>query len=325
MKQLFPSFLLLALALTVACGGGAPAEPTVPPPTATPIIYPATFTPPAPETPLPSVTPTETTVPATRTPDADTQKVSAAFVRTARIAAYYINLTVTVVDPFGSTPNVQAGEPFKALGLEGRLNQTESTWHITGQEAIALGGDAEKGVDLLTVGGSVYVKGPATRLGAPEARWYSSGLAPDAPQNQYPQLLLNQFADNAALFPTMRAIQPETLDGFACTKYQSDEGEMSTLVAALLAATTQPAGVTRRDILFVSVCDDGYVHQWEWYYELTDPAHPDAKGTSNNVMHLSDIKIIVPLQPPPDAIPAQNQQPLPPANPFPFAKPTTTS
>lgn len=325
MKHIRWLLVLVALALISACGGGAPNELTPPPPTATPIVYPPTFTPGIPDTPEPTVTPTSTMVPPTRTPDADTQIVSAAFVRTARLGAYRVNLTVTVVDPFGTRAGANANEPFTALQVEGRLSQNDSDWHISGQEAVSLGGDATRGFDLRTVGGSVFIQGPASRLGAPEARWYTSALAPDAAQNQYPQTLFTKFADAAAVFPTFAPIELLTLNDRACTKYSSDQGETGAFISTMLSPLPQPPGGKRADALFVTVCNDGYVYQWEWYYEISDPNRPDIKLTSTTIMQLSELKILVPPQVPPDTIPVQNDVPLPEPGIFPFPKPTTTS
>lgn len=321
MNKPFVLPILLFLTLGIA-GGCAPAAPTVPPPTSTPIVYPATFTPQAEQ---PTVTPTATVtgIPPTRTPDAETQKVVAAFLRTSKLTVYQANMTIAVTDPTGSIPDSKPNEPLTLMSFQGRLNQGNTNWVWGGELAKKFGGDPVKGIQFVQLGTSIYLHGPAAPLGANQDAWYLTALTPDNIADQLPQFLFTKLAAVSGSFPTMHSVGNEELDKKPCIKYQGDTNETGDLFRALFSGGVTPTAApaaARHDSLFVWVCDDTYVHQWEWNYQL-----PASQATTRVTMHLNDLNIVVPIDAPPDAI--QLPQPFTFPTPIaqPFAAPTSTS
>lgn len=324
-KTLFLSILFVLTVLVAAgCAQGAPTEP---PPTSTPIVYPATFTPGA-ITPTVTSTPTATGIPPTRTPNADTQKVMAAFVRTAKLRAYQVNMTISAIDPTGSIPGSKPNEALTLLGFVGRINQADSQWQFTGEFVKDIGADPVKGITFVTLGDTVYLQGPATKFGATEARWYQTPLSAESMQDAFPQYYLDKLASAAASFPTMRSVGTEPLDNKSCTKYQGDENE-TRVFSRVLAGGIAPTDTTQdngaRDTLTIWVCDDAYVHQLEWSYQIPAGKAQGQYGTFTISMHLSELRILVPINAPPDSIPLPNPLTLPTPYAAPIAAPTTTS
>jgi hypothetical protein len=110
----------------------------------------------------------------------------------------------------------------------------------------------------------------------------------------------------------MRAAGQETLDNKACTRYDADEAEATRLFAALdrdgnlTGSAGAFEGTLQRATMNVWVCDDGYVHQLEMRVDIAPRANPDRTASLGISLRMNDLNIIVPLDPPPDAIPLPN-------------------
>src|SRR4051794_5821054 len=118
MTRLLPvlaGFLVMVM-LAVGCGGQAPTPEVYPT-----VVFPPTFTPVVIVEPSP--TPTVTGIPPTPTPDAETQKVIAGLVRTARLPVYRAQMRITVKDSKGSFPGATPNQEFPLMTMEGRVSQ----------------------------------------------------------------------------------------------------------------------------------------------------------------------------------------------------------
>jgi hypothetical protein len=168
------------------------------------------------------------------------------------------------------------------------------------------------------LGDRTYIRGPLTFFGAREDRWYVTPKTESAfTASSAPGSLLTELAASGAGMPAMRAAGQENLDNKACTKYQGDERGATALFAELIekGQLTQGAGsfegMLRRATMNVWVCEDGYVHQFEMGLEIAQNKNPDQIMTLGVSLRLNDLNIIVPLGPPPDAVPLPNPFVLP--------------
>lgn len=306
MKSSAPFFVLSILCLAIGCARAEPTPQGPPPPTATRIVYPATWTPVLTPTPLPP--------PPTQTPDANTVQVIKAFERTRGLNVYHVQMDVVVQDPTGSLPGAAPDEPFTVLSMEGRTNQDIQQFVLKGFILSLIGGNPERGIELITVGNKVYLRGPFPYLGAREDRWYVSPRPKNSTltDSANPQ---NVFADfGTDTLPTMRVVKAESLDGKQCTVYHGDERQAVTWFANLdpkgnlASALGRGNSQIEKGILSVTVCEDGYIHAMDLGLVFRVDRSTQS-GSLNLQVRLNDMNIIVPIQEPQDAIPLP--KPLP--------------
>jgi len=299
-------FVLVLLCLTIGCARAAPTPQGPPPPTATRIVYPATWTPVLTPTPLPP-TPTQT-------PDANTVQVIKAFERTRGLNVYHAQMEVVAQDPTGSLQGAAPGEPFAMLSMEGRTNKDIQQFVLKGFILSLIGGDPERGIEFITVGDKVYLRGPFAYLGATQDRWYVSPRPKDSSltDSANPQ---NVFADfGTAALPTMRVARAETLDGKNCSVYHGDERQSINYFVNLDPKGNLASALGRgnrqieKGILSVTVCEDGYIHAMDLGLVFRVDGSIQT-GSLNLQLRLNDMNIIVPIQEPQDAIPLP--KPLP--------------
>jgi hypothetical protein len=267
------SLMAAVLAYALAACGGQPAAvptaaPTAPPtqaPTATPIPT---------DTPVPTNTPP----PATPTPASASagsssaaageveQAIAAGLEQVQSASAYRVELEMAATGNLGmGAPAQGAGGPVALISLAGDVAGEDSRLTLKGLFSAFLGANPDQGLELITVDGASYVRGPAPLLGATEAQWYelpADGSSPASAvrSDQIVGGLVGADLDLSGF----EAAGEETLDGQRCQVYVGDKEATTRAFEAVgdqgLPGPQSFEEVTRAELKFW-ICEDGYFHQ----------------------------------------------------------------
>jgi hypothetical protein len=240
MKQKTLAFVLIASVLMSACGGAAK-TPAVPP-TATPIPPTAT---PAPK-------------PVAASGGDITQVLAEAYSKTYAAKSYSETFMLT-------GKGAVLGLPGEASDNEERVLMNQTSQVNGANRSTEIGGtmtqmmSSTTGVAYLTVDGTIYVKGPAQQLGAPEAKWYAVPaervgtirLPLQATDFFKTWTVEHDIAKNLKLTVTVE------MDGQSCQVYAANQEEL------LKSKGTFAANISKVDTAeaHVTICADGYVHE----------------------------------------------------------------
>jgi hypothetical protein len=291
----------------------------------------ATFTPVPTWTPtnVPSPRPSATLViqlPVRATPTArviGTQTASAgaiqkAFEKSVALNAYRMEIEMKAKGDLGNLPGgVNPNQEFVLLGMSGAVNGKDTHFVIKGILGAFFGGDANKGFEMMSVGGKTYVHGPLAMLGAPEDKWYigdssfkSSFSDPNQMVKPNENMDLNGF----------RKTGSETLDGQRCDVYTADKNSSLELFRSLntSGAPNQDAlGALDNAETKIWICDDGYFHQLAMNMEGHSQSNPAQKTAIQLKMRVFDLNANIKITAPANAAPMQ-------APAFFFGTPTAT-
>jgi hypothetical protein len=185
------------------------------------------------------------------------------------------------------------------------VNGKDTQMVFKGWLSTFLGGDPNKGFEMMSVGDKAYVRGPIPMFGAPENKWYvandqfkSSFTSSRNPLNSKQPVDWNGFEKSGS----------ETLDGRRCDVFR---GDRDTTYRLFLDLETQG---TRTQDLFDALdnaeiklwlCDDGYFHQLTMSLEGYQSAKPTDKVSMQVRIHLYDFNISVKITPPANPVPMQ--------------------
>lgn len=257
--------VLAAVSLALAACGAQQATPTSAPPT--PIPPTATAVPPT-ATPVPPtatpVPPTATAVPPTATPVPPTAapvatSLSAAMKKMESAVSYRLALSMTAKNlpgldiDFGTSPLIEA---------KGEFDGKNSRLEMSGLLALFLSGSPTSTVELLTVDGKSYLKGPLPLLGATENKWY----ADDGMSSSNPVEGLFSAAGADVKDADFTKAGTETLDGKRCDVFKGNKDALTRIFdQSGLGTFADDARASESEVtagsLEISVCDDGYVHR----------------------------------------------------------------
>lgn len=287
----------LALA---ACGApqATPVPPTPIPPTATPIPPTATPVPPT-ATPIP---PTATPVPPTPVPAPPTAapaaSLSAAMKKMETAVSYRVELSMTANNLPGLGADLGPGPLIEAKGeVDGKNNRLE----MKGLIAVFLSGSPTETVELLTVDGKTYMKGPLPLLGATEAKWYADdGMSSSNPVEGLFKSGQADFKD--ADFSRTGTV---TLDGKRCDVFTGNKDALARIFnQSGLGTFTNDAEANQSEItagaLRVAVCDDGFVHSLNMDIQMKLDELPNQSVDFSLGLRLSDFGMSFKLEAPKD-------------------------
>ncbi len=312
-KLISITLLLLAMTFTlVACGGEEPAAsaPTAEPPT--PTAEPALPTPiPATQTavPLPTSAPTDAAV-VEPADNADVDALVEALNTVGALTAYRFELEMS--GSGGELALVGAGDENTPLVVvEGAFDGQNTQFTMKGVFASFMGLDPEQGLQVITVDGQSYIRGPIPLLGAPEDIWYvtddaqSSITEPPLQTDSFIDPLTTNDVDPAAF----TIIGEETLDGQQCTVYRGDEEMLMGVMEDMSSSDSVPPvtetdQVQNAEIKFW-ICADGYLHQMDMFVEGVDETNPDELMSITMMMRLFDHNGDITITPPADAAPLE--------------------
>jgi hypothetical protein len=230
--------------------------------------------------PPPSSTREEPTATLVLAPDPIVGTILNALQRTDAATSYRIQMDATASGSLASAINNQNSAVL--LNVTGESVGADSHVVMKGIAMSKLTSDSARSIELTTVGGKNFVKGPLPLLGAKENKWYvlpsSQSLFRESPSG-----LSSVFGTSLGASRLVKAAA-EKLDGRTCDVYAGDKN-------AAIAAFANLAGESRmssseRAQLTSSVasaefkfwvCDDGYLHQVRIGFEGTDPRRPSER------------------------------------------------
>lgn len=303
------AFVLLAL-LLAACGGQPAAAPT-PAPTAPPTNTPAPTNTPIPPTATP-LPPTPTPAPASPAASGAgqtevEQAIAAGIERVRDASAYRVKLEMTASGAFmGAAGGTGAGT--QLIAIEGDVVGANSHLTLRGLFSALLGADPLQGLELISVDGTSYVRGPAPLLGATEDRWYElpdDGSSP-ASAVRADQIVGGLESANLDL-SGFEAAGAEELDGQQCQVYVGDkEATVAAFEAVGSDGLPGPQNfeeVERAELRFW-ICEDGYFHQLQLDTEGVPEGQTESVGYTM-LMRLFDFDAPITVEAPADAAPLE--------------------
>lgn len=200
-------------------------------------------------------------------------------------------------------------DPNKGLSLfnlTGAVSGKDSHIKFQGLLAMLLTGDPTKSLEILTVGGKTYLRGPLPMFGALEDKWYvSSGQA------QFSTNInegMPEIPDDPAIdWNAFKKTTTEALDGRRCDVYVGDKNATMKLFQAA------SSGMPNSDVLGnienattkLWICDDGYLHQLWMNIEGRSKDKPTEKVSLQMRLHIWDFNANIKLTPPANAVPLQ--------------------
>jgi hypothetical protein len=227
-------------------------------------------------------------------------------------SAYRVDLSISGKGNFatagGPTPVPGAeDEPIVLVVMKGDINGKDAHFTLQGILTAFLGIDPEKTFELISVDGKAYLKGPVPLLGANEEKWYEApaSAASVAQPPLTPGALLDSFGESGIDPADFKEAGTESLDGKSCMIYAGDKAAVVNAFSKLGGA----AGATQEDLDSIDnaefkfwVCDDGYMHQLKMLIEGHEKDKPDARGSFEILMKISDFGADIKISPPAEAI-----------------------
>ncbi len=236
--------------------------------------------------------------------------ISDALDKTASAKAMRFELEINAQGDFGGIPGMSEGTGSASLfSVSGATNGKDSDLTIKGFLAAFFGGDANKGLEIMTIGDKLYVHGPAPLFGAPEAKWYVGKNDSESGISGMPKTdtVTDSFKGENPDVTKFTKTKTEKFDGQNCDVYTADTAATLELLRSmdtsslpgqqdlqgLESATTQ-----------IWICADGYLHQLKLDMSGHQSGSSEVFGMQVRV-HLSDINGKVTLTPPTNAAPLQ--------------------
>lgn len=239
--------------------------------------------------------------------------ISNALEKNEQARSYRVTLEIKSKDP--------AGKESILLTVAGEANNQDVHWKASGVLAAVGGAGIDKGVEIISVGGTSYLHGPAPFLEAPEDKWY---LVPQAAglSSSFHPLFYTSFL-TSDLSGAQKA-GAESLDDKQCDIYTT--AKKATANSFITTINGSPVALTQDQLaLFdvadtrIYICDDDYLHQMTVDLELHDRNTPNQKGQFKALVHFYDFDQDIVISPPSDAVAVATRTPT--APPAPTATP----
>lgn len=297
-----------AVAAEVPVGDHAPAAAVVP------TQQPAAPAAPA-EEPVeePAAEPVEST--ANVPPFIPNTPVEFAMVKTALARSFQMEMEVSATGlppEMLNMPDLDPAQPITVMRMTGKVDTNSEKAHITmsGLVTELMGGNADRGIEIITADGHSYLRGPMPMLGAFENRWYDLGPDSGTIDESYddPDVLMHELQGQGFDLDIFTKTNSDTLDGQTCDVYSIDKAELMDLLARLdESGSMSPQDFADIDDMGVKIwiCEDGYFHQFEVRIDATDPSMPDQPISIRVVLHIFDYNGNFSITPPSDALPLE--------------------
>jgi hypothetical protein len=183
----------------------------------------------------------------------------------------------------------QAQGPVQVIGAEGEVVGEDSSIRLRGLFGQLLGADPAQGLELITVGGKSYVRGPVPLLGAPQAAWYALPEDGSSPANAVkPGEFVGGLTGADLDLSGFAAAGEEQLDGRQCRVFVGDK-EATERAFARMSGEGLPGPQSfeevRRAEMKFWVCEDGYFHK------LTLDSEGVPEGQTEPVSYLVTVRL----------------------------------
>lgn len=311
--------LLLLIVAAVGCSSPQPAVPTAapsptnPPPT----VAPSPTAPPPTATSAPTAAPasaataaTATTAP-TQPPAGSGTTLAQALSNSKKITTFRLDLSMSGKgDLSGANLPIPTNQEITLIGMAGELNGRDLHITLKGLVATFLGGDPDKGMEVMSVGGKNYLHGPAPTIapGATEDKWYilSQDQSSVTQLPLQPSEIFDDVGAQSAQLDVLKKGAPESLDGKQCDTYAGDKDATIKLFQSL----TQSAPPTPDDTNQIDdasskfwVCDDGFFHQMQINVTGHAKDKPAQTSTFSLRFHMWDHNGAIKITAPENALP----------------------
>ncbi len=229
-------------------------------------------------------------------------------VQTAR---YEMNMTLT--GQIWKLPETSANKKdFVFLSFVGESKGKDEHFVMKGY-IITLLTSNEKGLEITSLGDKIYLRGPISSLGAPEAKWYvdsKSAFLGTRPLSQ-PENWVAYGTRNPD-WTGFKKSGTETLDEKRCDVYRADKQATYKWYTSV-----SPEDIPNKDDfqdldnaeIKVWVCSDGYMHQFRMILETHSKYDPSLKGKMQQQMHFFDINGNISITAPASPVPFRLPQP----------------
>jgi hypothetical protein len=254
----------------------------------------------------PNVTPAAT---ATRPPTLQpTGPLMTAWSKTQKATTYRIEFQIAMSGNLPDLPPAwQLAQGMPVLGLTAAVNGKDAHMKMQGLLAMLLTGNPAQALEIMTIGGKIYLRGPAPMLGAPEAKWYVLTGQSNFSMNY--QEMLETPSDPTIDWNSFKKTTTEVLDGRRCDVYMGDKNVTLKFFDAIATTTGQGqdslGNITNATSKFW-VCDDGYLHQLLMNVEGASPNKPSEKVSFQVRLHAWDFNTNIKLTAPATAVPLPN-------------------
>ncbi|MBI5304848.1 MAG: hypothetical protein HY868_22120 [Chloroflexi bacterium] len=281
-----------------------PTSTRTPAPTATWVIQrPATAPPPTAVYRLPTRKPTVRVPTRTRVPG----PIQDGWDKTAKAQALRFDMNMTLAGDIWNLPGASGHKvEFSYLSFSGESQGKDNHFVMKGY-LIDLLIPSPKGLEMITVGNQVYLRGPVPMLGASEAKWYV-----DTATNLYTASSLRRPEDWIGYgygnpdWSSFKKAATESLDNKRCDVYRADK----TATQAWLRSVN-PEDILNPDTsdnmddaeIKVWLCDDGFAHQFRMILATHSKYDPQQKGKVQMQMHFYDLNGNVKISAPANATP----------------------
>lgn len=237
------------------------------------------------------------------------------------VTAYRIEFDWTVKGNLPDIPaNWQTAQGIPLFGIAGAVSGKDSQMKFKGLLAVILTGDPTKSIEILTVGGKTYLRGPAPMFGAPEDKWYAATGQFEF-STKVNEGMPGPPSDPAIDWNAFKKTGTEILDGRRCDVYSGDK---NTTIKLFQSASTETSGASWLDNIENAttkfwICDDGYLHQWIMNIDGRAKDKPTEKISLQSRLRMWDFNANIKLTPPANPAPLQM-----PSFDFSLATPTKT-
>jgi hypothetical protein len=213
-------------------------------------------------------------VPGSASAASGSSPIAAAAQKTTQAAAYRSSAKITVFGApeswFQHIPGVDPTKEIVLLDLQGSYRGADSRVTLKGLDALTLGLESGRAIELVTAGGESYLQGPIESLGATEPVWYSLG----AESGWSYDPLMSVISLGTIESGKLSKLRDAKLDGRSCAIYGADKA--AALNAIMLLMSPDSTGSELRALLARVVqgsaeiwsCDDGRIHQIDAAFDL---------------------------------------------------------
>ncbi len=258
-------------------------------------------------------TATATLVAASKPTSAASGAIAAAMSKGKTAKSYRVEIGMSMKGDLGqSKPGAAKNQEVSLLSMSGEINGQDSHLIMKGVVGAMFSGDPGKGIEMTSLGGKTFVRGPAPLLGAKDSRWYvlTEEEAAATKSNLGSPGMYDSFVGKDQDLSIFVPAGTETLDRFKCNVYGASKQDALNAFLGLGAtpAIGQDEWSTIQSSIKTSeykiwVCDDGYLHQVRINLEAQD-AKPADQFAMKLIVHAYDFGSNLKITAPPNAIPA---------------------
>jgi hypothetical protein len=232
-----------------------------------------------------------------------------ALIKTAPVTIYRMDMDMSATGALASGlggTTASSSQAVSVLSLAAAVNGKDAHFTMKGLFGSFMGADQNTGVEIITVGGKIYLHGPLPTLGANENKWYVTSDAQTIGS-------MAQSHDIGALakadLSAFKLSSSESLDNRHCDIYGSNDmlaiaKAFQSFDSGAMAGTGDMQGMDSAELKFW-VCDDGYFHKMNLSFEGAQKTNPTSKGGIAMSFHIYDFNAAITISAPAGAVPLE--------------------